>query len=144
MACVGQLSRRQRQQCTRRLAWNPGGPRLASWGVFDCHFKLSGSDPQPGEDGGHLPSSNVFGLQANSAFWARANVALNIELGGRLPLLNRFKAVPAVPLAANSCFAPSALVPPGPAVAEGDEFDGRPLGSFGLHGQRFYEFQFAL
>ena len=50
----------------------------------------------------------------------------------------------AVNVAPNSCFAPSALVPPGPAVAEGDEFDGRPLGSFGLHGQRFYEFQFAL
>ena len=96
----------------------PRRARLASRGVFfDCQkFKLSGSDPQPGGDGGHLPSSNVFCLQADSAFWARANVALNIELGGRLPLLNRFKAIPAVPLAANSCFAPSALVPPGPRI----------------------------
>ena len=124
----------------RRAPVSPAG----GFSLICQKFKLSGSDPQPGEDGGHLPSSNIFCLQADSAFWARANVALNIELGGRWPLLNRFKAVPAVPLAANSCFAPSALVPPGPAVAEGDEFDGRPLGSFGLHGQRFYEFQFAL
>jgi hypothetical protein len=50
-------------------------------------------------------------------------------------------AVPALPLAPNDCFAPTAFVRPTPAVAERDESDCRFLGSFGLDGQRFYEFQ---
>ena len=81
----------------------------------------------------------LFCLQAYATFPARADITMDLDWDGLT--LPRAIAVPAFPLSPNRRFAPTALKEPNLAVAERDDFDCCSLGSFGLYGEGFNEFQ---